>query len=64
MTGALSSIGGSYLLVGSMGGQRKYPVWVYDLRAYPDVEIRDGTEMFKMGAHPPRAEMAPATEDG
>lgn len=38
----------SYVLVGSMGGQPKNPVWVYNLRANPDVEIRDKTEVFKM----------------
>jgi len=37
-----------YVLVGSMGGQPKNPVWVYNLRAHPDVEIRDATEVFKM----------------
>lgn len=38
----------SYVLVGSMGGQPKNPVWVYNLRANPDVEIRDQTEVNKM----------------
>ena len=38
----------SYVLVGSMGGQPKNPVWVYNLRAHPDVEIRDGTVVTKM----------------
>ena len=37
-----------YVLIGSMGGQPKNPVWVYNLRANPDVEIRDATEVFKM----------------
>ena len=37
-----------YVLVGSMGGQPKNPVWVYNLRANPDVEIRDGTDVQKM----------------
>ena len=37
-----------YVLVGSMGGQPKNPVWVYNLRANPDVEIRDKTEVHKM----------------
>ncbi len=37
-----------YVLIGSMGGQPKNPVWVYNLRANPDVEIRDKTEIFKM----------------
>ncbi len=38
----------SYILVGSMGGQPKNPVWVYNLRANPDVEIRDATDVYKM----------------
>ena len=37
-----------YVLVGSMGGRPKNPVWGYNLRANPDVEIRDATEVFKM----------------
>ena len=42
--------GDSYVLVGSQGGAPKNPVWVYNLRAKPDVEIRDKTEVFKMRA--------------
>ncbi|MFT5393995.1 MAG: deazaflavin-dependent oxidoreductase (nitroreductase family) [Gammaproteobacteria bacterium] len=38
----------SYVLVGSMGGQPKNPVWVYNIRAHPDVEIRDATQVFTM----------------
>ena len=38
----------AYVLVGSMGGQPKNPSWVYNLRANPDVEIRDRTEVFSM----------------
>ena len=37
-----------YVLVGSMGGQPKNPVWVYNLRANPDVEIRDETSVVPM----------------
>jgi deazaflavin-dependent oxidoreductase (nitroreductase family) len=37
-----------YVLVGSMGGQPNNPVWVYNLRAHPDVEIRDATEVHQM----------------
>lgn len=33
--------GPNYVLVGSMGGAPKHPVWVYNLRANPDIEIRD-----------------------
>ncbi len=40
----------SYVLVGSMGGQPKNPVWVYNLRANPDVEIRDETVVSAMRA--------------
>ena len=39
---------GSYVLVGSYGGRPKNPVWVYNIRANPDVEIRDKTEVFRM----------------
>jgi deazaflavin-dependent oxidoreductase (nitroreductase family) len=41
-------VNGSYVLVGSYGGRPANPVWVYNLRANPDVEIRDKTEVFKM----------------
>jgi deazaflavin-dependent oxidoreductase (nitroreductase family) len=41
-------VDGSYVLIGSMGGQPKNPVWVYNVRANPDVEIRDATEVFSM----------------
>ena len=40
----------SYVLVGSMGGQPKNPVWVYNLRADPKVEIRDQTSVTLMTA--------------
>ena len=41
-------VGSGYVLVGSYGGRPKNPVWVYNLRAHPDVEIRDRTEVFRM----------------
>ena len=41
-------VGNGYVLVGSMGGAPKNPVWVYNLRANPEVEIRDGTSVTKM----------------
>ena len=41
-------VGGNYVLIGSMGGQPNNPVWVYNLRANADVEIRDKTEVFQM----------------
>ena len=40
--------GANYVLVASQGGAPKNPVWVYNLRARADVEIRDKTEVFKM----------------
>jgi deazaflavin-dependent oxidoreductase (nitroreductase family) len=36
-----------YVLVGSKGGAPQSPSWVHNLRASPDVEIRDKTEVFK-----------------
>ena len=33
--------GANYVLVASMGGGPKNPVWVYNLRARPQVELRD-----------------------
>lgn len=56
-TGAIRKIplmkvadGDNYVLVGSMGGAPKNPVWVYNLRAHPEVTIRDRTEVFDMRA--------------
>ena len=37
-----------YVLIGSYGGRPNNPVWVYNLRANPDVTIRDKSEVFKM----------------
>ena len=54
-TGAIRKIplmrveeGGCYVLIGSMGGQPKNPAWVSNIRAIPDVQIRDKTEVFDM----------------
>ena len=38
----------SYVLIGSYGGRPKDPVWVHNLRAHPDVEIRDKADVFMM----------------
>ena len=35
---------GEYLAVGSLGGAEKNPVWVYNIRANPLVEVQDGAE--------------------
>ena len=40
--------GGNYVLVGSQGGLPKNPVWVYNLRANPAVELRDRTVVHAM----------------
>lgn len=40
--------GANYVLVGSVGGAPTHPVWVYNLRANPDVEIRDHTVVQNM----------------
>lgn len=40
--------GDSYVLVGSQGGAPTNPVWVYNLRANPRVEIRDLTVVQRM----------------
>ena len=40
--------GANYILVGSVGGAPSHPVWVYNLRARPTVEIRDLTEVHAM----------------
>jgi deazaflavin-dependent oxidoreductase (nitroreductase family) len=40
--------GDGYILVGSMGGAPTNPVWVYNLRTNPDVEIRDRTMVQPM----------------
>lgn len=40
--------GANYVLIGSMGGGPKNPVWVYNLRGNPEVEIRDLSVVRKM----------------
>ncbi len=40
--------GTNYVLVGSTGGAPKNPVWVYNLRANPLVELRDLAVVRKM----------------
>ena len=40
--------GDNYVLVASMGGAPRNPVWVYNLRADASVEIRDETEVHAM----------------
>ena len=40
--------GDNYVLVGSKGGAPQHPVWVHNLRADADVEIRDIAEVERM----------------
>jgi deazaflavin-dependent oxidoreductase (nitroreductase family) len=40
--------GDAYVLIGSQGGAPTNPVWVYNLRVNPNVEIRDLAEVQKM----------------
>ena len=38
--------GNSYILVASQGGAPKHPQWYHNLKADPNVEIRDKTEVY------------------
>lgn len=40
--------GDNYVLVASQGGRPKHPNWYFNLKADPDVEIRDQTEVHPM----------------
>lgn len=40
--------GNNYVLVGSQGGRPKHPVWVFNLRSDPSVQVRDEAEVFDM----------------
>jgi deazaflavin-dependent oxidoreductase (nitroreductase family) len=40
--------GNSYILVASLGGAPKHPLWYYNLRGDPNVEIRDKAEVYSM----------------
>jgi deazaflavin-dependent oxidoreductase (nitroreductase family) len=40
--------GSDYVLVGSQGGAPKDPVWVHNLRANPQIELRDETVLKPM----------------
>ena len=41
---------GKYAAVASLGGAPKNPVWYYNLKAHPDLELRDGEQTFAMTA--------------
>ena len=40
--------GSNYILVASQGGAPKHPAWYHNLKAEPNVEIRDETEVYSM----------------
>ena len=40
--------GNSYILVASMGGAPKNPLWYHNLKAEPNVEIRDEAKVYSM----------------
>ena len=40
--------GNRYILVASMGGAPKHPLWYHNLKTEPNVEIRDGTDVYSM----------------
>ena len=40
--------GENYILVASRGGAPEHPLWVYNLRTNPNVEIRDRVNVHKM----------------
>jgi deazaflavin-dependent oxidoreductase (nitroreductase family) len=40
--------GNNYILVASIGGAPKHPLWYHNLKADPNVEIRDGTVVHSM----------------
>jgi deazaflavin-dependent oxidoreductase (nitroreductase family) len=41
---------GKYAAVASLGGAPKNPVWYYNLKAHPDLDLRDGEQTFAMTA--------------
>ena len=42
---------GEYAVLGSLGGGPKNPVWVYNLRQEPHVELQDGDQKHDYDAH-------------
>ena len=43
------SDGNCYILIASQGGAPKHPQWYHNLKAAPEVEIRDRTKVYSMG---------------
>ena len=40
--------GNNYILVASQAGRPQHPMWYHNLKADPNVEIRDETEVYSM----------------
>ena len=40
--------GNNYILIASQGGAPKHPLWYHNLKANPNIEIRDKTEVYPM----------------
>lgn len=40
----------NYVIIASLGGSPKHPVWYYNLLANPDVTFRDGAKVIEMRA--------------
>jgi deazaflavin-dependent oxidoreductase (nitroreductase family) len=47
---------GQYAVVGSLGGAPKHPLWVYNLRSRPLVELQDGPEKHDYIAREPEGD--------
>lgn len=41
---------GRYAAVASLGGAPKHPVWYFNLKAHPELMLRDGEQTFNMTA--------------
>jgi deazaflavin-dependent oxidoreductase (nitroreductase family) len=42
--------GGEYAVVASLGGAPKHPVWYYNVKSHPEVELQDGPAKQEMVA--------------
>ena len=42
---------GAYAVVASLGGAAKHPVWYWNLKKHPHVELQDGAERHDYEAH-------------
>ena len=42
---------GEYAVVASLGGAPKHPVWYFNIKAHPEVELQDGTATKDYDSH-------------